>query len=83
MGRALSRFFVSPVGIGRLGFWGVALLVIGQVRIRDREMSGGRTISLGGELPVKPAGADVGPILIADAVRHERVIRNAYRIFRE
>lgn len=83
MGRAASRFLASPVGVGRLGFWGVALLVIGQFRIRDRKASGERTVGQRSEFPVKPAGADVRRILIAHAVCHEGVVRNAYKVFRE
>ena len=81
MVRAASRFLVSPVGVCRLGSLGVRLLVIGQFRVRDREVSRRGIVGLGGEFPVKPARADVRRILITDTVRHERVVRNAYKIF--
>jgi hypothetical protein len=83
MVRVTSRLFVPPVAVGRLTFWGVADLVIGQFRVRNRKTTGGLIVGLCSEFPVKPLGADVRRILIADAVRHERVVRYAYKIFRE
>src|SRR6266481_8674969 len=65
MPRATSRLFVLPVGIGAgLGFRGVGVLVVGLFCVRDREVTGGRMVGLGGEFPVKPEGADVRRILI-------------------
>ena len=81
--RATSRLLVLLVGIGAgLGFRGVGALVIGQFCVRDREVTGGRMVGLGGEFPVKPEGADVRRILIAHAMRHESVVRNGHKIFR-
>ena len=83
MPRATSRLFVLPVGIGTgLGFRGVGVLVIGQFCVRDREVTGGRMVGLGGEFPVKPEGADVRRILITHAMRHESVVCNGHKIFR-
>ena len=81
--RATSRLFVLPVGKGAgLGFRGVGVLVIGPFCLRDRQASGGKTVGLGGEFPVKPEGADFRRILIARAMRPESVVRNGHKIFR-
>lgn len=39
-------------------------------------------VGLAGEFPVKPEGADVRGILIADAMRYESGVRNGHKILR-
>ena len=39
-------------------------------------------VTLAGEFPVKPEGADIRRILIAHAMRHESVVRNGHKVFR-
>src|SRR5215471_16972566 len=80
---ATSRLVVFPGGKGAgLRFRGVSVLVIGQFCVRDREARGRRMVRPGGEFPVKPERADIRRILIAHSMRHERVVRNGYEVFR-
>ena len=81
MGRATSRFFFRTAGVSRLGFWSVRVLVIGEFRVRDREVSQRGIVGSGGEFPMQAARADVRGILVANAVLHERIVRNGYKIF--
>jgi len=37
----------------------------------------------GGEFPMKPERADIRRILIAHAMRHESVVRNGHKVFRQ
>src|SRR5215470_9422054 len=83
MGWVTSRLVVFPGGRrARLRFRRVGGLVISQFCVRDTEASGGRMVGLASEFPVKPEGADIRCILIAQAMRHESVIRNGHKVFR-
>ena len=81
MRRATSRLFFPTAGVSRLGFWSVRVLVIGEFRVRNIEVSQGGIVGSGGEFPMKAARADIRRILVADAVLHERIVRNSYKIF--
>jgi len=39
-------------------------------------------VGSGGELPVKPEGANLRRILIAHTMRHESFVRNRHKVFR-
>jgi hypothetical protein len=82
MRRANSRVFLLPLRERTgLGFWGVGALVIGELRIGNREASRGRMVDAGGEFAAKAAGADVGGILVAHAMGDESVVGNGHKIF--
>jgi len=84
MERVTSRFLVFFVGRSAgFRFRGVSVLVIGQFCVGDGEAGEGRMVGSGSKFPVKPEGTNLWRILVAQAMRHESIVRNRHKEFRK